>query len=289
VEQCRMKLDRTECLAVKSADGTIQKGNGVKQRREDGVWDSKSAFNSMLINYTVENTEEIHDPKVFLESKRSVVRDIIKQDLQLKYAIKMNLVLHTLVENPKGEISKWAFRTSNREVFMDNDDDDILSELFDHIMKKFSEKLLDGSGCRITSIEDLELRTNRYTLLRGSSYIPLHKEIALKHAVINPQKSVNNCFRYSVCVIQALEDNHPEPVTGLNEYMNKFNWDGLPNNLPVSISDIRKFERKNPNMSVGVYGLSKENYTPEVFPIKHVQFPQKVSKVFYTVRICTAR
>jgi hypothetical protein len=162
VEQCRMQLHRTECLAVKEANGTTQKRSEIKLRREDGVWESQSAFNGMLTNYTIENIEEVHDPKLFLESKRCIVRDIIKQDLRLKYAIKMNLVLHTLIENPKGDTSKWAFRTSNREVFMDTDDDEILSGMFDHIMKKFSEKLLDGSGCRITCIEDLELRTNRY-------------------------------------------------------------------------------------------------------------------------------
>jgi hypothetical protein len=162
VEQCRMQLHRTECLAAKEEDGTIHKGSGIKLRREDGVWESQSAFNRMLTNYNIENIGDIHDPKLFLESKRCIVRDIIKQDLHLKYAIKMNLVLHTLIENPTGDTSKWAFRTSNREVFMDTDDDEILSEMFDHIMKKFGEKLLDGSGCRITCIEHLELRTNRY-------------------------------------------------------------------------------------------------------------------------------
>jgi hypothetical protein len=182
----------------------------------------------------------------------------------------MNLVLHTNIENTKGETSKWAFRTHNKEVFMDTDDDEILSEMYDHIMKKFSEKLLDGSGCRITSIDDLELRTNRYIPLRGSSYIELPKEIALKHATINPQNNDNNCFRYSVCVSQALHENHPERVTVLNKYMDRFNWSGLPNNVPVSIRDISKFERNNPNVSVGVYGLSKERIVHEVFPIKHV-------------------
>jgi hypothetical protein len=259
-----------ECSAARTVGGAMQKGDGIKLRREDGVWESQSAFNSMLTNYTIENVEEIHDPKVFLESKRRIIRDIVKQDLHLKYALKINLVLHTIVENPKGETSKWAFRTYNKEVFMDTDDDEILSEIYEIIMKKFSEKLLDGSGCSILSIEDLELRTNRFAPLRGSSYIQIPKGIAGKHAVINPQNNDNNCFRYSVCVSQALEDKHPERVTVLNKYMDRFNWDGLPNNVPVAISDIRKFERNNPKVSVGVYGLSKEKFMYEVFPIKHV-------------------
>jgi hypothetical protein len=259
-----------ECSVARTVGGAMQKGEGVKLRREDGVWESQSAFNSMLTNYTIENTEEVHDPKVFLESKRRIIRDIVKQDLQLKFALKMNLVLHTIVENPKGETSKWAFRTHNREVFMDTEDDETLSEIYEQIMKKFSEKLLDGSGCSILSIEDLELRTNRYIPLRGSSYIQLPKGIAGKHAVINPQNNDNNCFRYSVCVSQALNARNNQRVTVLTKYMDRFNWDGLPNNVPVSISDIRKFERNNPKVSVGVYGLSKEKFIYEVFPIKHV-------------------
>jgi hypothetical protein len=143
---------------------------------------------------------------------------------------------------------------------MNTDDDEILSEMFDHIMKKFSEKLLDGSGCRISTIEDLELRTNRYIQMRSSSYIPLPKGLALKHAVINPQNNDNNCFRYGVCASQALKDRNNQRVTVLNKYMDRFIWDGLPNNVPVSISDLRKFERNNPKVSVGVYGLSKERF-----------------------------
>jgi hypothetical protein len=109
IENSRMKLHRTECLAVKTAGVTVQKGNGIKLRREDGVWESQSAFNSMLTNYTIENIGEIHDPKVFLESKRRIIRDIIKQDLHVKYSIKMNMSLRTIIENTDGETSKWAF------------------------------------------------------------------------------------------------------------------------------------------------------------------------------------
>jgi hypothetical protein len=259
-----------ECSVARTVGGAMQKGDGIKLRREDGVWESQSAYNSMLTNYTIENIEEIHDPKLFLESKRSNVRDIVEQDLHLKYSIKMNLVLHITIENTKNEASCWALRTVNREVFIDSDGDEIISEMYDILVKKFSEKLLDGSGCRILSIENLEMRTSRYTPLRGSSYIQIPKGIAGKHAVINPQNNDNNCFRYSVCVSKALDDNHPERVTVLNKYMDRFNWDGLPNNMPVSISDIRKFERNNPKVSVGVYGLSKEKFIYEVFPIKHV-------------------
>jgi hypothetical protein len=51
----------------------------ARQRHSEGVWESQSACNSMLTNYTIENIEEIHDPKVFLESKRSIARDLIKK------------------------------------------------------------------------------------------------------------------------------------------------------------------------------------------------------------------
>jgi hypothetical protein len=211
VERCRMQLHRTECLAVKSAtvqNGTVHNRSGIKLRREDGVWESQSAFNSMLTNYTVENTEEVHDPKVFLESKRRILRDIIKKDLQQKHSIKINLSLRTITENTEGETTKWAFRIVNKEVFMDTEDDEILSEMFDNIIKKFSEKLLDGSGCRISNIEDLELRTNRFIPLRGSSYIKLPKDILTKNTVINPQSNDKNCFRYSVCINQALKERN---------------------------------------------------------------------------------
>jgi hypothetical protein len=48
----------------------------------EGVWESRCAFNSM--NYTLQNDEEIHDTKAFLESKRSIARKLIKRELKLE-------------------------------------------------------------------------------------------------------------------------------------------------------------------------------------------------------------
>jgi hypothetical protein len=81
-------------------------------------------------------------------------------------------------------------------------------EMFDNPMKKFSKKLLDESGCRIHTIEDVDLRTNRFITMRSSSYIPLQKEMPFKHAVINPQENESSGFSYSVFANQELEEKN---------------------------------------------------------------------------------
>ena len=66
-------------------------------------------------------------------------------------------------------------------------------------MATFQKK---SSGWRLRSIIRLELHTMRYNPLRGETYIPLPKELAVKKAIINMKNSDNRCFLW--CVLRAL-------------------------------------------------------------------------------------
>jgi len=72
-------------------------------------------------------------------------------------------------------------------------------------------------------------------------------------------------------------------VTGLNKHRveenyrqqeDKYNFEGI--SFPTPISDVKKFENNNPNVTVNVYGLekkfqlSKKYTTYEVYPLRVV-------------------
>ncbi|KAF4528506.1 hypothetical protein B566_EDAN016828 [Ephemera danica] len=261
-------MQRHKCKECMNRDRI---GGPIRRRSRglpDGVVVAKTAFNKMLTNYEVENSNEITDIAVFMESQRNTIQDIIKHDLFVKNTIKMNMALQINVENVAGEISPWAFRTSNFEVYLATPTDDIITIMFEKIKQKFSERMLDGSGCKLATIEKLFIRTSKNNPLRASSYLKIPDKLKLKHSVINPYNVIDNeCFKWSVCA-SLYKGPNPDRIKNLLPYVDRFNWTGV--NFPTTFKDIRKFERNNSRVSINVYALSTDDKFPEIYPIKVV-------------------
>ena len=88
--------------------------------------------------------------------------------------------------------------------------------------------------------------------MRGSSYIKVPAWIASKKAVINPQNTDEECFKWAVIASLHHEetDSHPERITKLQCYEDQYNWQGLE--FPVAINKIDKFEKNNEDIAVNV-------------------------------------
>ncbi|KAF4519569.1 hypothetical protein B566_EDAN004776 [Ephemera danica] len=264
-ENLLLKHKREECVNRSRVGGSVY----IKPRLlPQGVKVGKTAFDRMLTNYEIENTSEMTDMIVFMEAQRYTVQEIIKHDLFVKHAIKMNLALQITIENVAGEVSPWAFRTSNVEIYLATPINTIITDMFEKIKQKFSERLLDGSGCKLATIEKLLVRTSKNNPLRVSSFLKIPDSIAWKSAIINPYNiDDNECFKWSVCASQH-QGPHAERITNLLPYVNRFQWDGVC--FPTAISDVRRFERINPTVSINLYAFSTDDKFPEIYPIKVV-------------------
>ena len=126
----------------------------------------------------------------------------------------------------------------------------------------------EGSPWRLRSIIRLELHTVSYKPLRGETRIPLPKELAVKTAIINMKNKDNKCFLW--CVLRALnpKGDHPERLD--KELMGKentLNMEGI--DYPVSLKDLNKFEKQNPNITITVFGYERKSvYPSETAPIR---------------------
>uniref|UniRef100_UPI001C8F4173 hypothetical protein n=1 Tax=Klebsiella pneumoniae TaxID=573 RepID=UPI001C8F4173 len=103
---------------------------------------------------------------------------------------------------------------------------------------------------------------------RGSSFIPLPKKITNTKSCINVQNHDNECFRYSMLVkFLAAQDeiNIYRPDERYRNLNQRYNFNGLK--YPVKVADIKWFERRNPGVSVNVFGLDSKN---NVYPLKVV-------------------
>jgi len=96
----------------------------------------------------------------------------------------------------------------------------------------------------------------KYTPISGSSYIPLPNDIKNKKAVINPQNSDQNCFKWSILAKHVLGNNENQVAENYILHEEKYNFSDLT--FPTPITEIKIFEKNNQNVSVIVYGLKKQ-------------------------------
>ena len=141
------------------------------------------------------------------------------------------------------------------------DEKDLYNMMVERILEKIATFLATESEIRFHSVIKLELHTVSYKRLRGETYIPLPKELANKNAIINMHNKDNKCFLW--CVLRALNPKGAHPERLDKELMKKeniLNMEGI--DYPVSLKDINKFERQNPNITITVLGYEGKNVYP---------------------------
>ena len=106
----------------------------------------------------------------------------------------------------------------------------------------------------------MQSTTETTTLLPqiGADYINLPRFIKSKGAIINVQKKDNRSFEYAI--LSALYHNeimasHQTP-SKYKTHIGKLNFTDIE--FPVSLKDIDKFEKKNPEIGVNVFGYDKD-------------------------------
>ena len=109
--------------------------------------------------------------------------------------------------------------------------------------------------------------------MRGSSYIPLPKYLADKQAMINLKNDDDQCFKWAVTRAINPTESHPERIDKkLRAKVDTLNWDGIT--FPTPMSQIDKFERNNPSVSVNVAGFAEKGscrdakYEDTVYPLR---------------------
>ena len=151
----------------------------------------------------------------------------------------------------------------------------------DELYEKWKSKILEhistfqynGSGWVFKSIVSLEIHTVKYEPMRGSSYIPLPKYLADKKALINLKNDDDQCFKWAVTRAINPTESHSERIDKkLRAKADTLNWDVIT--FPTPLSQIDKFERNNPTISVNVAGFAEKGscrdakYENTVYPLR---------------------
>ena len=89
-------------------------------------------------------------------------------------------------------------RSDNIEITFGDNNDDVIEQLFESLLKKYEEKLqnkMRGSEFEFDGVNFLYYRFNKTSINRGGSYIDSPKWLKDKKSTINPKNNDDKCFQ----------------------------------------------------------------------------------------------
>ena len=135
--------------------------------------------------------------------------------------------------------------------------EDMLSQLYDSLLKYFNDKLVifrTDTSYVFESIERFDIHFHKIDLKRRSSYIPSPTWLQIKKAIVNPKnKNDNYCFAYAITIViyhNEIGKNLNRISNNLLDCTDKLNWNGI--DFPASIPDYKRFEKLNEDIALNV-------------------------------------
>ena len=235
-----------------------------KRKRIFEVEESDSALRNFAKVYTIDGKDGF-DPQSFMDGARENITGLLRN----KRNTKVKLILKCYMISERDNLIKDFPFHSEIEINVEGtNENEIYTTMTDTILERIANLINGssggGSGWIFYKIIKLELHTVSYRPLRGNTWIPLPKELADKKAIINMKNKDNKCFLH--CVGRALNpknDNSERVDKELMEKEDTLNMKGIE--YPVSLKDIDRFEKQNPEISITVLGFNEKD---KVHPLR---------------------
>ena len=232
----------------------------------------KSAFKNYTVQYVIKG-DPLYGPFDFLQIAKPYVIDIMDKNRNIKAKLYLNCLMSKKDIDGFTTIKKFAFHSIGYKIITEATDVfEIYGEMVDEIEEEIQKvEQAEGSGWVFLQVENLTLHTDIWDPIKASSYIDLPKELKNKKAIINMKNKDNDkCFLW--CVLRALnpKNEHPERIEDLKSKENTLNMEGI--DYPVSLKDIKRFEKQNPEISISVLGYSKDE---KIYPLRISEYTKK--------------
>ena len=225
----------------------------------------KSALKNYTVQYVIKG-EPLYGPNVFLQIAKPYVINIMNTNPNIKARLYLNCIMYK--SDPLGTIyKKFAFHSIGQKIITEaTDPHEIYNEMVDEIEEEIQKvENAVGSGWVFLKVENLTLHVDIWDPVKASSYIKLPEYLKNKKAIVNMKNKDDKCFMW--CVLRALnpsKDKHPSRIDeDLKNKEDTLNMEGI--DYPVSLKDIKRFEKQNLDISISVLGYSKEE---RVYPLR---------------------
>ena len=229
----------------------------------------KEAFNGYALNYVI-NGNPYYGPVDFLKAAKFPMANIMNNNRNTKVKLDFIVTMERASLDPNGfkyPRKEFKFHSIGKKIITEAADTvEIYHEMITEILEAMQiVEQAEGSGWVFMEIIRLILKIDKWDPIKASSYIDIPGKLKNKKAIINMKNEDNKCFLW--CVLRALnpsKDKNPSRIDGdLKSKENTLNMKGIA--YPVSLKDINRFEKQNPDISISVLGNSGEE---RIYPLR---------------------
>ena len=245
---------------LKNVDKVIEEKPEEKteEKTEPTFTQKEQALRGFARSYEIGLTNR-QDPLIQLQNTRSVIKNNLLKVLNEMKGLKFNETLKITFEKQNGDnlIEKEAyFNAKPQTVTNETEIAKLLQITQQQIVNMIQQWISEGSAWIIKSVDGHFINVVRYRPLKGSSYIPLPKELQNSaKGIINMKNNDDECFRW--CHIRHLlpQNKDPQRIKKCDKkYVEKLDYSGIE--FPVSVKQYNKIEKQN-NIRVNVFGYEE--------------------------------
>ena len=243
---------------------------------------TQSALKQFANVYTIgregdETTFKGYDALTFLNTAKRTLVPLLKKNKGIKVKLDFHCYMEKTVLELGQSIKPGQYHSHIELNLEATDEDELYEAMIDVIEHKIQTHEAEESGWSFHSVIKLEMHTVAYKPLGGGSYIKLPKEIAIKKAVIN-MKNTNDdkCFLW--CVLRALNPVERDKERIDDKLKSKINTVNMGDiHYPVTLKDVSKFEKLNPDIAVSVYAYDESYIVGPLRISEHVDRLYKIN------------
>ena len=209
----------------------------------------KNGYNGNYVQYESKG-DKVLTLKEYLALIEKYLRELInyyknKGEWKVKLIAEINFIS---LKPGSDETRIMHTKSDNIEITIDDNNDDIIEELFKSFLQKYEENLqnkMRGSDFEFDGVNFLYHDFNEISFNRGGTYIDSPKWLKDRKSTINPKNNDDKCFQYAATLALNLNniDNHPERISKIKPFIDQYNWKDI--DFPPTSKDWRKFELNN--------------------------------------------
>ena len=241
----------------------------VIKEYEQGIEIEKSALDEFAKKYIIKGKPGIL-PYQFFRDKRSIIKKFLKNHRNTKVRFILDCTMEKNEKSKDREIIKVQansyFHSNTYSNFVSTNVKDIIDKSKRKIIEGIISYEINGSSWYFKEINKLEIHTNEFKPMRGSSYIPLPDWIMRKKAIVSIRNKDDKCFLWSVLRYLHPREKNDSRLSDLKKYEFSLNTKGIT--FPMKVKDITKFENLNPDIP-GINVFSNDGYS--IYPLREVK------------------
>ena len=204
---------------------------------------NKSGYNKNYAQYESKGDKILSLKEYLINLIEKYLRELLEEYKQKgEWKVQLTIEVNFISLKPGSDETCIMYtRSDNIEIMFGDDNDDIIEQLFESLLKKYEENLQN----KMRGFNFLYYDFNKTSINRGGSYIDSPKWLKDKKSTTNPKNNDDKCFQYAVTLAPNLDKikKDPQRVSKIKPFIEKYNWEDT--DFPSTSKDWKKFECNN--------------------------------------------